>query len=210
MKLTVIFSRLVSDCLVICFRHYPERLGQYPTLVDPEDVLRFAVIVLFCSRRAYSASLQSHFDVGYFNSLFLRYPRHQIPHWCWPLLCCVTFSYYVLTSNDAVKLHREQFWKSISKYLISERIIWKMAYGIRCSFSFNRSRTSTNHLTRHKEAIKRHFKPSVHQFQNAWHWILDKHANPNVDVAAYDIGTGRYMASPFSYSLSVQTLHVSH
>lgn len=42
--------------------------------------------------------------------------------WC---ACC----------SATVKLHREQFWESISKFLISERIIWKMAYGIRYLFT---------------------------------------------------------------------------
>jgi len=33
-------------------------------------------------------------------------------------------------------------------------------------------------------------KPSMHHFQNAWQWMLDKRANPYLDVTSYDIDSG--------------------
>lgn len=36
-------------------------------------------------------------------------------------------------------------------------------------------------------------KPSMHHFQNAWQWMLDKRANPYLDVTSYDMdSSARY------------------
>lgn len=77
--------------------------------------------------------MQSNRHAGHLDPSFLRHPRHQISY-----RYVNRFHQHLRTYSStpplvgaAVKLHREQFWESISKYLISERIIWKMAYGIR-------------------------------------------------------------------------------
>lgn len=118
-------------------------------------------------------------------------PRWWITKILTALLVISILHFFVIlgTKYLIVKLHREQFWESISKFLISERIIWKMAYGIRRKESVKRS-----HVLR---------KPSMHHFQNAWQWMLDKRANPYLDVTSYDMDSSARAEPPLEHSASV-------
>jgi len=88
-----------------------------------------------------------------------------------------------------VKLHRDQFWDSISKYLIAERIIWKMAYGVR-----------------RKAAVKHSQRPSMHRFQNAWQWMLDMRVKPNRDISSYENENTKKKEPPLGHSAAIASM----